>query len=117
MIVAFVLAAMALVAVPLVVSRLIAQPTGTEYRFEIPEGTAARLAAGEQVEVLPADLSFNLADRLVVVNHDSQVHQVGPYTVAPGQVLDRRLSDAGTFSGYCTLHTNDRIDIRVGTRS
>ena len=94
-------------------SRLVHQPAGHEYRFEIPAGTAARLAAGEPVDVLPADLRFSLRDRLVVVNHDTATHHVGPFTVEPGQRLDRRLSEAGSFSGFCTLHSNDRIDIQV----
>jgi xanthine/CO dehydrogenase XdhC/CoxF family maturation factor len=113
-IVGIALAALAMIVVPLVVSRLVAQPAGAEYRFEIPDGTAARIAAGERVDVLPADLRFQLRDRLVVVNHDHATHHVGPFTIAPGQRLERRLSDAGTFSGFCTLHSDDRIDIRVG---
>jgi len=115
--VAFAIAAVVLVAVPLGLSRLVDQPAGREYRFEIPAGTAARLAAGERVDVLPADLDFALRDRLVVVNHDTVTHQVGPFTVAAGQQIDRRLSQAGSFSGFCTLHSDDRIDIQVGTKT
>ena len=117
MLVAFGLAAVALIAVPLALSRLVGQPAGREYRFEIPAGTAARLASGETVDVLPADLRFALRDHLVVVNHDTVTHQVGPFTVPAGQRIDRRLSEAGSFSGFCTLHSDDRIDIRVSTAS
>jgi hypothetical protein len=115
--VAFLAAALALVVVPLGVSRLVGQPAGTVYRFDIPEGTAARIAAGETVDVLPADLRFTLADRLVVVNHDREAHRLGPFTIAPGARLDRRLSDAGTYTGFCTLHADSRIGIEVAARS
>ena len=115
--VAFALAALVLVAVPLGLSRLVDQPSGREYRFEIPAGTAARLAEGEAVDVLPADLRFALRDRVVVVNHDSVTHRVGPFTVPAGQQIDRRLSEAGSFSGFCTLHSDDRIDIQVDGRT
>jgi hypothetical protein len=115
--VAFGVAALALIAIPLALSRVVDQPAGHEYRFEIPAGTAARLAAGERVDVLPADLDFALRDRLVVVNHDTVTHQVGPFTVPAGQQIDRRLSEAGSFSGFCTLHRDDRIDIQVTAKT
>lgn len=112
--VAFALAAVLLVAVPLGVSRLIDQPAGDVHRFEIPAGTATRLAAGEDVEVLPADLRLDLQDRLVVVNLDDRAHRIGPFSVAPGEQLDRRFADALDVSGFCSLHTNGSIDIQVG---
>lgn len=109
----FLAAAVVFVAVPVVAARLVSQPAGTEYVFEIPAGTAARLAAGEDVDVLPAELDLALRDRLVLLNHDDQAHQVGPFRVAPGERLERRFSDAVSLSGYCSLHTGDRIDIEV----
>jgi hypothetical protein len=115
--IAFAAAALVLVAVPLAVSHLIDQPEGDEYVFEIPAGTARRLAAGETVEVLPADLRLELRDRLVLVNLDDRPHQVGPFTVDPGQRLDRRFSDAVSFSGFCSLHASGSIDIEVRPQS
>ena len=111
---AFVGAAIALVAVPLVVSRLVDGPEREDRVFEIPAGTADRLAAGEDVQILPADLRLGLEDRLVVINSDDRTHQVGPFTIQPGERLARRFSEAATLSGYCSLHTSDRIEIQVG---
>jgi hypothetical protein len=110
---AFAAAAALALAVPLVASRLVDQPEGEEYVFEIPAGTADRLAAGEDVEVLPADLRLDLRDRLVVVNLDDRAHQIGPFPVAPGERLERRFSDAVSFSGFCSLHADGSIDIEV----
>ena len=113
MLLAFAAAALVIVLVPLVASRLVGQPVGISHMYEIPAGTAARLATGDRVDVLPADLRFGLQDRLVVVNHDDSAHQVGPFTVGPGERLDRRLSEAVSFSGFCSLHSTDRITIEV----
>lgn len=79
----------------------------------IPAGTAARVAAGEQVDLIPADLTFKLDDRLVVVNQDSATHRIGPFTVAPGQRLEERLSKAASFTGFCSLHPSGNVDIRI----
>lgn len=112
---AFVLAGFALVVVPLVVSRLVSQPEGQVLRYEIPRGTAAALARGEAVDVLPADLQLGLRDKLVVVNRDDQPHAVGPFRVAPGEELVRDADQITSFSGFCSLHLGGRIDIQVRT--
>ena len=75
----FVVGAIVLVLVPLGASRLFDQPAGVAHTFEIPPGTADRIAAGEDVDVLPENLSFKVRDRLVVTNHDDEVHYVGAF--------------------------------------
>lgn len=109
----FAVGALALVLVPLVVSRLVSQPAGTVHRYEIPPGTAAALARGEVVEVLPAELDLGLRDTLVVVNLDDQIHQIGPFQVAPGGQVSRSAGDLTSFTGFCSLHASGRIDIQV----
>ncbi len=94
-------------------SRLVEPPAGVERVVVIPAGTAQRLAAGEDVALLPDDLSFRLRDRLVVVNDDRSSHQVGPFVVAPGQRLEKRFSEAATLDGFCSLHTTGRITIEI----
>ena len=112
-ILAFVAAALLLVGGPAALSRVVSQPEGQEFVFVIPAGTAARLAAGEQVEVLPADLNFALQDRLIFLNEDSEVHRVGPFTVAPGERLTQRFSSVATISGFCSLHPSNQIEIKI----
>ena len=111
--VAIVLAALVLVVAPLALSRIVSQPDGREYVIVIPEGTAARVKAGEAVDVLPSDVEFALSDRLIFVNNDSATHRIGPFTVRPGQRLSERFSSVSTISGFCTLHPDARIDIRI----
>ncbi|MFN0092842.1 MAG: hypothetical protein ACKVWR_21615 [Acidimicrobiales bacterium] len=112
----FALAAAALVLVPVGLSRMVGEPKGVDRVFEIPLGAAGRIAAGEDLEVLPADLHVSLADRLVVVNRDVAAHQVGPYTVAPGERLEQRFADVASFSGFCSLHPGGEITINVRPR-
>jgi hypothetical protein len=110
---AFVIAGLALVAVPLVLSKLVSQPDGEVRRYEIPPGTAAALARGEPIDVLPTDLRLRLRDTLVVVNLDDAAHQVGPFRLGPGEQLSRHGDELSSFSGFCSLHPGGRLDIEV----
>jgi hypothetical protein len=94
-------------------SHVVGRPKPVERVIVIPHGTAERLAAGEDVELIPDDLRFRLRDRLVMVNHDVTTHRVGPFTVAPGERLEKRLSEAATIEGFCSLHASGRVTIEV----
>jgi plastocyanin len=82
-------------------------------QVEVAAGTAERLAAGEPIELLPATLEVAVGDRLEIVNNDHVTHQVGPYTVAPGQILRQSFTSPGTLEGACTLHPSGAIRIVV----
>ena len=79
----------------------------------VPAGTIERIEAGEPVELLPRVLRVEVGDRLVIRNHDEVAHQVGPYTVAAGQVLSQHFTTPGTIEGLCTLHPSGEISIVV----
>lgn len=82
-------------------------------RVEVAAGTADRIEAGEQVELLPPTLEVSVGDRLEIVNDDDVTHQVGPYTVAPSQTLRQSFTSPGTLEGACTLHPSGAIRIVV----
>jgi plastocyanin len=84
-----------------------------EIVVEVPLGTAERMAAGEEVELLPRTLRVAVGDRLRIVNHDDAPHEVGPYAVAPGQTLEQTFTSPGTLEGLCTLHPSGAITIEV----
>jgi hypothetical protein len=86
---------------------------GVEHRFVIAPGTGARLDAGEQVEIIPAELDLVRGDRLVLVNDDDRVHVVGPFTVRPRETLDHRFDEPGRFRGICTVHPSGEVLITV----
>ena len=110
----FLLSGLGLIGAAIGLSQIVGTPTGEEHVIVIPAGTGDRLASGETVEIIPADLRFRLRDRLVVINEDDQVHQVGPFTVAPGDRLEERFSEAATIEGFCSLHPSGRVTIEIG---
>ncbi len=110
----FALAGALMVVTAIGLSQWIGPREGAEHMIVIPEGTAQRLDAGEDVELFPSELSFRLRDQLIVVNEDSVGHQVGPYRVEPGQRLEQRFSEVATLEGFCSLHPGGRLTISVG---
>ena len=80
---------------------------------EVEPGTAQRLDAGEDVELLPRTLEVSVGDRLEITNHDDVTHEVGPYTVAAGQTLRQTFTSVGTLEGACTLHPSGAITIVI----
>lgn len=94
-------------------SNMIAQPEGVDRLVVIQPGTAARLDAGEQVAIIPPDLHFQLRDRLVVDNRDSEAHVVGPFTIGAGERLEKEIRQVASFDGFCTLHPNGSVTINV----
>ena len=55
----------------------------SEIELVIPTGTAAKVAAGEPVPVIPDEMTFVLGDTLVVKNEDLVDHQLGPLWIPP----------------------------------
>lgn len=83
--------------------------------ISVPPGTAARLAAGETVDLFPQTLTLRLSehDTLVVRNDDSEPHTIGPYRVQPGQRFTQRYESPGTFELICSIHGDAGLRIEV----
>lgn len=110
------LAATAAIGLGVIVVLVVAIATATSsetIEVVVPAGTAARMDAGELVELLPAVLRVDVGDELLIRNDDDEVHLVGPYTVAPGQVLHQQFTTPGRIEGVCTLHPDGEISIVV----
>ena len=110
----YLLGGLLIAAIPVVVSRFVDQPDGTTHTIDIPPGTADRLAAGENVEIIPDELDFKLRDVLVIVNRDSVVHTIGPFEVGPGESSEHSFGEAAAYSAYCSLHPSGSISISIG---
>lgn len=80
---------------------------------EVPPGTMARIEAGESVQLLPRTLHVEVGDAIEIVNRDDALHEVGPYTVGPGQTVRQTFTSPGTIEGVCTLHPAGAITIVV----
>ena len=94
-------------------SNMITQPEGVNRLVVIQPGTGARLDAGEKVAIIPPDLHFQLRDRLVVENRDSEAHVVGPFTIGAGERLEEPISRLASFDAFCTIHPNGSVTINV----
>lgn len=103
----FVLAAAFLVVV------LVSEDGPSEYRVVVPAGTGTRLDAGEDVVLVDADLRLSVNDTFVVENRDDRTHEVGPFTVRPGETLRHTFTTPGRYEGACTIHPSGSVVITV----
>ena len=86
---------------------------GADYEFLIPAGTGAALDAGEDVEILPAELEVAVGEVIEIVNEDDRGHMVGPFWVGEGETLRQRFSTPGEYVGQCTVHPGGELILTV----
>lgn len=86
---------------------------GREVVFTIPPQTSVRLAAGEDVQVLPETITLQRNDTLIIRNDDSENVQIGPFLVMPGQRFIQQYYNRGTYELLCSVHKGDQIRIIV----
>jgi hypothetical protein len=82
----------------------------------IPAGTADRVAKGQAAPSLPADLVFVVGDTLVVQNHDTVSHQLGPVWVPPGASASLALGQASKYSYACSFQPSRYLGLDVRSR-
>jgi plastocyanin len=87
--------------------------TEFEHDFTIPLGTADRIAAGEAIEIVPAELVVEVGDALRIVNEDDEDHVVGVFFVAAGETLTQRFNNEAVLEGECTVHPSGAFTLRV----
>ena len=83
------------------------------WNYVIPEGTAARINAGEQVEIVPAELTVELGDTIRIVNDDIVDHIVGVFYVGAGETMTQRFQSAGVLEGECSIHPSGAFKLTV----
>ena len=79
----------------------------------IPAGTAARVAAGEDVPSIPQEMVFVLGDTLEVKNEDSATHQLGPIWVPPGTTGSIIMAQAENLAYSCSFATSRYLGLDV----
>lgn len=84
-----------------------------EHDYLIPPGTADRIAAGAEVEIVPAELEVRVGEAIRIVNNDSADHIVGVFFVAAGETLTQRFNSEGVLSGECSVHPSGAFTLRV----
>src|SRR4030095_976171 len=86
-----------------------------EQLYVIPKGTWARRMAGENLEILPAELRLTLGvkDVLVLRNDDDVPQLFGPVLIMPGQTFRLPFARASRYQFACSLHVNGQLDVVV----
>lgn len=91
----------------------VADDADFEYDFLIPPGTYDRIASGEQVEIVPAELTVEVGDAIRITNNDYEDHVVGVFFVAAGETLTQQFNSPGVLEGLCTVHPSGQFSLRV----
>ncbi len=83
------------------------------FEYTVPNGTGARIEAGEQLYVFPARLDVKVGDQMVIRNDDVRVAEVGPYLVDRNSTLTQTFTSPGTIQGFCSIHPSGEVTIEV----
>jgi hypothetical protein len=84
-----------------------------DFDYLIPPGTADRIAAGEEVEIVPQELVIEVGESIRIVNDDAVGHIVGVFYVGAGETLTQRFDSPGELSGECSVHPSGAFTLRV----
>ena len=86
-----------------------------ELLFDIPEGTHALRAKGEQVRGLPTQvrLTLGVQDVLVLRNRDTAPHVFGPVQVMPGQEFRLPFERVADAQVACSAQASGQMRVRV----
>jgi plastocyanin len=84
-----------------------------DYVYVIPEGTAARIASGEPIAILPAELDVRVGETISIVNEDVEGHFVGIFYVGAGETVSQRFASPGEYVGQCSVHPSGLLTLRV----
>ncbi len=82
----------------------------------IPRGTAQRVAAGEAVPSIPANIVFVIGDTLVIRNEDEVAHQIGPFWIPAGTSVSQLLGGATSLIYSCTIRPEGVLGLEVWPR-
>lgn len=91
----------------------VAESTKADYTYTIPAGTAKRIAAGEKVSILPAELTVRVGETIRIVNQDDKGQIIGPFWVDAHGTVVQRFAQEGTFEGDCAVHASGKIVLKV----
>lgn len=81
--------------------------------LEVPAGTAAAIARGEDVAVIPDSLLLRRGDTLAIRNDDTVVHQIGSELLPPATTVRIPVTAAllDESSLLCSIHPNGVVGI------
>lgn len=99
---------------------LVAAPPAkaTTYTVTFPQGSTLQIdpTVFNTIPLRQVDqtiwLEFGVGDTLVVTNEDLFTHVLWAIRVRPGETVEYRFTQAGTFSGECTFDLEVFLEVR-----
>lgn len=92
-------------------------PAEIDFDYVIPAGTSEQIDAGDEVEILPAEIDATVGQVIRIVNDDERGFNVGPFFVGAGETISQRFGAAGEFTGECAVHPSGQLVLRVRDRT
>lgn len=88
---------------------------GGPYTFDylIPEGTASKIAIGQDPKIMPTEITARVGDTIRIVNEDRKSHTIGTFYVLAGTTLTYRFTTVGVFEGVCSTTPTDTFILTV----
>jgi hypothetical protein len=84
-----------------------------DHDYVIPEGTAARIARGEPIEIVPQELDVTVGESIRIRNDDNSGASVGIFYVGAGEVVRMQFTTPGELKGICDVHPSGEFTINV----
>lgn len=83
--------------------------------YEIPKGTWARRAAGEDIHNVPSEIRLTLGvkDVLVLRNRDDVPQMFGPVLIMPEQSFELPFRVPSLYLFACSLHVSGQLSVIV----
>ena len=79
----------------------------------IPDGTAEKVAAGEEEPNIPDEIIFIQGDTLRVDNEDQVPHQLGPVFIPAGSSASLKMDEAENFEYSCSFRPTQYLGLNV----
>ena len=83
------------------------------FDYLIPDGTATKIALGQDPRIVPTEITARVGDTIRIVNDDRKSHTIGTFYVLAGTTLTYRFSTVGVFEGVCSTTPSDTFILTV----
>lgn len=102
----------AITEIPFIFLREITRPPKA-ITLVIPKGTADEVARGEQPPGIPENMSFVVGDTLIVQNHDTVDHKLGPLWIPASSSASLSLNQVASLAYECSFQPGKYLGLNV----
>lgn len=84
-----------------------------DYDYVIPQGTQARIRAGETIEIMPDRLDVKVGETIRIRNDDVEGVVAGIFYVGSGEEVQMKFRTPGELIGECEVSSSGEFVISV----